>query len=83
MTNLQLNLDENSLVKELVAQYLAHDGFVETAKAFSNEMHAEKRALKNELVLSLDDSSVQEDLDAANRQRKLKNFKTAATQGGF
>ncbi|KAI4165874.1 MAG: hypothetical protein LQ342_000305 [Letrouitia transgressa] len=69
IASLRPDLDESALVKELVAQYLTHDGFVETAKAFAAELRAEAGALQNELPTSLGDSLVQEDLDAANRQQ--------------
>ncbi|KAL9046246.1 MAG: hypothetical protein Q9214_000873 [Letrouitia sp. 1 TL-2023] len=69
IASLRPDLDESALVKELVAQYLTHDGFVETAKAFAAELRAEAGALQNDLPTSLGDSLVQEDLDAANRQQ--------------
>ncbi|KAF2475981.1 ran-binding protein [Lindgomyces ingoldianus] len=40
--------DETALVHELVSQYLAHDGYVETARAFSEEVVEESRALAND-----------------------------------
>jgi Ran-binding protein 9/10 len=44
-TSLQPGLDESNLIQELVAQYLAHDGYVETAKAFMEEVTREKQSL--------------------------------------
>jgi hypothetical protein len=37
--------DETMLVQELVAQYLAHDGYVETARAFNREVREERKPL--------------------------------------
>jgi hypothetical protein len=37
--------DETMLVQELVAQYLAHDGYVETARAFNREVREELKPL--------------------------------------
>jgi hypothetical protein len=56
------------LVQQLVAHFLAHDGYVETARAFLEEMQTEKRALsigKDEQVESV---AVEDDFDATNRQ---------------
>ncbi|KAL8680324.1 MAG: hypothetical protein Q9186_003506 [Xanthomendoza sp. 1 TL-2023] len=68
ISNLHSQSDESSFLKELVAQFLAHDGFVETAKAFANETRAESRALEIDSDISHPDSSIEEDLDASNRQ---------------
>ena len=57
-------------MKELVAQFLAHDGFVETAKEFAEEVRSESRALQIGQEASFEDQSSDEDLDASNRQRK-------------
>lgn len=57
-------------MKELVAQFFAHDGFVETAKAFADEVRAESRALEPDVDMSHSNVSIEEDLDATNRQRK-------------
>lgn len=40
------NMDETALVQAIVAQYLAHEGYVETAEAFAQELHAESNSLK-------------------------------------
>lgn len=58
-------------MKELVSQFLTHDGFVGTAKAFAEEIQAESRALQ----FNTNDSheiSIEEDLDASNRQRECR-----------
>ena len=68
-SNLYPRLDETSLVKELVAQFLAHDGYVETAKAFRAEVQSEANALRSAPSLSPDKFATEEDVDAVNRQR--------------
>ncbi|KAL9041636.1 MAG: hypothetical protein Q9180_001153 [Flavoplaca navasiana] len=68
IANLHSHLDDNSFVKELVAQFFGHDGFVETAKAFTDELRAESRALELDTDESQPTLSMEEDLDATNRQ---------------
>ena len=54
-----------------MAQYLSHDGYVETARAFANEVRAEAKALRGTTESKLEGYlSVEEDHDAMNRQRK-------------
>ena len=67
VTSLHPPLDEGSLVQELVAHFLAHDGYVETAKAFGEEMRAESRALQSNQN-SIANIMADEDFDAINRQ---------------
>ena len=67
-TSLRARLDENNLIQELVAQFLAHDGYVETAKAFAKERKAESRALSKVNDEASEDSEIEEDVDAINRQ---------------
>ncbi|CZR53247.1 uncharacterized protein PAC_03125 [Phialocephala subalpina] len=70
-------LDETELIQALILQALAHDGYVETARAFAEEVHAEKQALSldpNEFVKGFD---VKEDEDAGHRQR----IRTAVLEG--
>ncbi|CAO1605534.1 hypothetical protein XANCAGTX0491_009050 [Xanthoria calcicola] len=69
ISSLHSHIDENSFVKELVAQFFAHDGFVETAKAFADEVRAESRALEPDVDMSHSNVSIEEDLDATNRQQ--------------
>lgn len=62
-------LDENALIKELVAQFLAHDGYVETARAFAGEVQSAENTLRGGSATSFDHFAVEEDRDAVNRQR--------------
>ncbi|KAL9000973.1 MAG: hypothetical protein Q9169_000457 [Polycauliona sp. 2 TL-2023] len=68
-STLHSHVDEDSFVKDLVAQLFAHDGFVETAKAFADEVRAESRALDLNTEESHPNLSIEEDLDATNRQQ--------------
>ncbi|KAL9620445.1 MAG: hypothetical protein Q9160_005030 [Pyrenula sp. 1 TL-2023] len=63
-------LDESTLIQELVSQYLAHDGYVETAKAFAEDVHAESRALRSNRSNPAKSRLTEEDIEATNRQRK-------------
>jgi hypothetical protein len=61
---------EDALIHQLVGQYLAHDGYVETARAFSDEIVDEARALANDNEADIPYRTAVEDLDALNRQSK-------------
>lgn len=61
-------LDETALVQKLVAHFLAHDGYVETAKAFAEEVKAESYALQSGRDNPLESLEAEDDLDAINRQ---------------
>jgi transcriptional regulator of met regulon len=62
---------EDAFIHQLVGQYLAHDGYVETARAFSDEIVDEARALANDEDASIPYRTTVEDMDAANRQSML------------
>ena len=64
-----------------MAQYLSHDGYVETARAFAKEVRAEARALKGTPEPKLEGYlSMEEDHDAMDRQRKVQpNWYTRST----
>ena len=54
-----------------MAQYLSHDGYVETARAFASEVRAEAKALRGTPESKLESYlSMEEDQDAVNRQRE-------------
>lgn len=69
-SNLQPPLDETALLQELVAQFLAHDGYVETARAFAEEVATETAALQNGRDEPLKKYEVEEDREAINRNSK-------------
>lgn len=65
------HLNETELIQQLVLQFLQHDGYVDTARAFASEIQAEKQALcldPNEQVPGID---IRDDEDANNRQREF------------
>jgi hypothetical protein len=66
--NTVASTDETQLIHKLVAQYLAHDGYVETARAFAEEVVDEARALANDDNATVPYREVVEDLEALNRQ---------------
>ncbi|KKZ67732.1 hypothetical protein EMCG_06599 [[Emmonsia] crescens] len=69
ISNLHSSLDETAFIQELVAQFLAHGGYVETARAFAEEVREESRALQNGRETPLKDYQAEEDGDAINRQK--------------
>lgn len=71
--NLRPSLGEDALLHELVAQFLAHDGYIETARAFAGEVAAETAAL-NDHGDPLKKFEVEEDLEAINRQSEFPFF---------
>lgn len=65
------HLDKDDLCKALVAQYLSHDGYVESAQDFAEEVRRETTALNGTPESPIDGFlAIEEDHDAANRQRK-------------
>ncbi|KAF2234106.1 SPRY-domain-containing protein [Viridothelium virens] len=61
--------DESALIQELIAQFLAHDGYVETAKAFAEEVRDESRLLKTNISQGVRGNDPEEDVDAIHRQQ--------------
>lgn len=68
-TNLCPPLDETALIQALVAQYLAHDGYVDTASAFAEDVQKEALALDGQGTSSTIALDARSDGDAVNRQR--------------
>ena len=63
--------DRDELCQALVAQFLSHDGYVETAQAFSEEVRRDNAALTGDPSSAVDGFlSIEDDQDAAHRQRK-------------
>jgi len=50
-------------------QFLQHDGYVETARAFAEEIHGEKQALNLDPNREIEGINIKDDEDANNRQR--------------
>lgn len=70
---------EDALIHQLVGQYLAHDGYVETARAFSAEILEEAKALANDENADLPYRTAVEDLDALNRQSEFSAIQDLLT----
>ncbi|KAM0135056.1 hypothetical protein ACHAP3_005146 [Botrytis cinerea] len=76
-TKLQPPLNETELVQALVLQFLTHDGYVETAREFANEVHSEKKALNMDPDVTIQGFDIKDDQDASHRQR----IRTAILEG--
>lgn len=61
--------DETAFIHGLVGQYLSHDGYVESARAFSEEVNEEASALANDNNAHISYVPPEDDLDAINRQK--------------
>ena len=64
--------DETQFIHRLISQYLAHDGYVETAQAFAEETVDEARALANNDDATTPYGETVEDMNALYRQSKHK-----------
>ncbi|KAF7552197.1 hypothetical protein G7046_g7489 [Stylonectria norvegica] len=62
-------MNETELIQSLVLQFLQHDGYVETARAFAEDMKTQKEALNLDPNVKIDGISIEDDEDANNRQR--------------
>ena len=73
VTNLHPPDDENALIHNLVGQYLAHEGYVETAKAFAKDVHEQHQSIASEpQPFQIPDS--EDDIHAFNRQKIRKSI---------
>ncbi|KAI1104469.1 SPRY-domain-containing protein [Jackrogersella minutella] len=62
-------MGETELIQQLVLQFLQHDGYVETARAFAEEIHAEKQVLQIDQRTPVQGINIKDDEDAHCRQR--------------
>ncbi|KAF3761103.1 hypothetical protein M406DRAFT_12357, partial [Cryphonectria parasitica EP155] len=62
-------LNETDLIQQLVLQFLQHDGYVETARAFAQEIQTEKQSLCLDPNVQVPGIDIKDDEDANNRQR--------------
>ena len=70
-SQLEPGLSETDLIQALVLQFLQHDGYVETARAFAEDLKLQKEALNMNPDVTVDGVSIKDDEDANNRQRRL------------
>jgi hypothetical protein len=71
--------NETDTIHDLIGQYLAHDGYVETARAFREEIIEEARALANDQDGDISYGEQVEDLDAIHRQSRLPGVSSGNT----
>lgn len=69
-SNLVPGMNETDLAQALVLQFLQHDGYVETARGFAEEIQAQKQALNLDPDVTIDGINIKDDEDANNRQRE-------------
>ncbi len=62
-------LDESALVRSLVAEYLAHEGYIASASAFAEEMQEEAGILQSQSEAMPPQFDIN-DVHSLNRQRK-------------
>ncbi|KAK3491457.1 CTLH/CRA C-terminal to lish motif domain-containing protein [Neurospora crassa] len=67
--NLAPPLNDTELIQQLVLQFLQHDGYVGTARAFAEEIHMEKQALNMDADVPVEGVNIKDDEDANNRQQ--------------
>ncbi|KAF4332329.1 RANBPM-like protein [Fusarium beomiforme] len=63
------NMSENDVIQALVLQFLQHDGYVGTARAFAEDIKKQKEALRLHTGTKVDVINIKDDEDANNRQR--------------
>ncbi|PNY28842.1 Ran-binding protein 10 [Tolypocladium capitatum] len=68
-SRLEPGMNETDLIQTLVLQFLQHDGYVETARAFAEDMRTQKEALNLDPNVKVDGINIKDDEDANNRQR--------------
>jgi hypothetical protein len=77
-------LTEPQIIHKLIAQYLAHDGYIETARAFAAEVRQEHQSLAigtTSADSSSQDLEPEEDVDAIHRQSEELCFARYSKQG--
>ncbi|KAI1453529.1 SPRY domain-containing protein [Annulohypoxylon moriforme] len=62
-------MGETELIQQLVLQFLQHDGYVETARAFAEEIHTEKQNLQIDQRTPVPGINIRDDENARRRQR--------------
>ena len=65
--------DESTVIHKLIGQYLAHEGYVETAKAFAKDVHDQQEPLSSE-PQPFQIPNSEDDIHAFNRQKIRKSI---------
>ncbi|CEJ94716.1 hypothetical protein VHEMI10231 [[Torrubiella] hemipterigena] len=68
-SSLEHGMGETDLIHNLVMQFLQHDGYVETARAFAEDLRIQNEALRSTSNNAKSTISLRDDEDANNRQR--------------
>lgn len=68
--------DETTIINKLVSQYLAHEGYIETAKVFARDVHDQQQSSASQLPepdsAPLSNNDDDDDIHAINRQKIRK-----------
>ncbi|TWU72496.1 hypothetical protein ED733_001840 [Metarhizium rileyi] len=72
ISGLEPGLSETELIQALVLQFLQHDGYVETGRAFAEDIKVQKEALNLDPNVTVAGVNIKDDEDANNRQRIRK-----------
>jgi hypothetical protein len=70
----RMSTDETQFIHSLIGQYLAHDGYVDTARAFAEEVGEEVKALANDEDSHIPYMNTEDDIDATQRQSASPNL---------
>ncbi|KAM3477215.1 hypothetical protein MY5147_002817 [Beauveria neobassiana] len=68
-SKLEPGLGETDFIQALVMQFLQHDGYVETARAFAEDLKIQNEALSSNTGPMFSVINIRDDEDANNRQR--------------
>ncbi|GAO14340.1 hypothetical protein UVI_02034150 [Ustilaginoidea virens] len=69
ISTLEPGLSETDLMQALVLQFLQHDGYVDSARAFAEDIKQQKEALRLDPSVPVEGINIKDDEDANNRQR--------------
>ncbi|SMR50717.1 unnamed protein product [Zymoseptoria tritici ST99CH_1E4] len=69
VTSLHPPDDESTLIQNLIGQYLAHEGYVETASAFARDVRKRNAGLQASKGVNFDNEEDEEDIHAVRRQK--------------
>lgn len=72
-SKLEPGLCETDFIQALVMQFLQHDGYVETARAFAEDLRLQNEALSSNTGPKVSSINIRDDEDANNRQRKWQS----------
>ncbi|OAA42539.1 Concanavalin A-like lectin/glucanase [Cordyceps fumosorosea ARSEF 2679] len=68
-SKIEPGLCETDLIQALVMQFLQHDGYIETARAFAEDLKVQNEALSSDTGSPFRSINIRDDEDANNRQR--------------